>query len=755
MSFFKTNILLRAGPFILLFWFILVNSAYGSTSSWEYFITNSDQDMIDMEQTTAEIDNTKNEITLKKILPTSVGLYEEEVDYIVLSSDGFKHYSFNGIQMQEVEFLGISLKNSNPLSACASSPYPDAVLYNEDEKKIIHYSFSGTAMVENPTLSIVGVENIINIGTRDLDLAFIRDNRFEYWGFTGENLINIPELSSELTNPIDFALFPDSYNMVVIDGKIIKYFKNGSKVLELTGFTNPVSISANKTAIAVVDGNEIKHYNISEDSFTYSSALSITTDNPRCVALRPGTQDRVVIEGNEVKYYSFDGSGLLYNPALSTTIDGLDKIFIYIPSAIVVSKTPEVLNKDVSQARVRAYCEVPEGTSILWYLTVDDKEWTTCWRVRGTESGSILEINKDAAWHSIGNVYDAYPDNENKDLVFEFNPAGKNIKWKAELKGNSKTTPKIKAIGSKCAIKLDINAKPDIPIIVPPDPEGTNYCLSTATPTLEWIFKDPDDDDAQSGFRIQVETIKEESVFAESEVEILFEDYGELATKQEYTISEETLFDSGEYRFRYRVKTRDKGELWSEKYSEWQEFCVVAFDSPKIREIVHPSLNQSVSMIEKIKALDPEKPETYINIAKNMPAEELPRTKAGGKVGLLLNGIGLKVDSIKDGIKIYYKNAHDNVDNDVVIVNEYPSVVKEVGTNNKFLFEFYTSPDSLICPNGTIVQGEFEGVSYNTHSIMILCPDPYLNDYHADGIILVDGTVLSDWMVVLQGRKNS
>lgn len=748
--------MVKIGISTLALLLVLATPVYADKSSWEYYITNEDQYMVDMAQTTADINNNKHEITLRKIMPKSVGLYEDEIDYIALSSNGFKHYSFDGVKMQEVEFLGINIENSNPISVCASSPYPDAVMYDGNSKTITHYSFSGTTMIDNPILSVSGMENIINIGTRESDLAFIRDDKFEYWGFTGEEMVYVPELSPEITNPIDFALFPDSYNMVVIDGNKVKYFKNGSEVFELTGFTNPISISANETAIAIVDGNEVKHYDIDEDSFNYSAALSISSTNPKCVAIKPGAQDRVVIDGNEIKYYSYDGSGLVYNSVLSTTVDDLDKIFIYVPNAIVVSNNPGDIDRNVDQVRVRAHCEVPDETSITWHLAADGEDWMACWRVRGTQNGSILEIKEDAVWVNIGNVTDAYPDSENLQLVFNLvgKDVGKDVRWKAELQGSSKVTPKIKAINGKCAVKLDINTKPGKPEIIPPEPEETNYCLSTATPTLEWSFNDPDDDDTQSGFCIQIETIDKESIFSTSEIEILSEDYGELGIKQEYTIPEEVLFDSGKYQFKYRVKTRDKGGLWSNEYSNWQDFCVVAFDSPKIKEIVHPSLSQPVGMAEKIKALNPIDPETHISISKNMSAEELPRTKAGGKVGLLLNGIGLNVDSVKDSFKVFYKN--DFGDNENVVFTNNPKVDEEVGTNNKFLLEFYTSSNIDICPNETIktiIQGEFEGKSHNTHTEMVLSPDSDLNYYYADGLLMVDGTVLNDWMIVLQGRK--
>jgi hypothetical protein len=735
----------RAGPIVLLFLLILISPVYADVASWDYFITEADQSMIDMSQTTAKIDNTNHEITLKQILPRSVGLYENVMDYVVLSPDGFKHYSFDGTGMREVEFLGKD-KVINPLAVCTSPLYPDAVLYDKDSNQVTHYSFMG-GMVANPILSVSGMDNVISIGTRNLDLAFIQDKEVKYYGFTGIGLSSVPSLSKTLTNPIDFALFPNNYNMAVIDGNQIKYFKNGSEIpgSAITGLSNPISISANELGIAVIDGNQVKHYTLSGDTFTYSSALSITSNltNPRCVAIKPGTQDRIVVDGDQVKYYSYDGSKLIYNSALSTTVSGLNNLFVYIPNAVVISKIPEGLTRDVSQARVRAYCEVPNNTSITWFLTIDGENWVTCWRVRGTPAGSLLEMTKDngLTWTNIGNVSVGYPTNNDIRLMFTFDPANKNLKWKAQLQGTSKNTPKIRTISGNPAVKLDVNTKPSKPT---PDPDNkipnpSNECLITATPILDWEFIDPDIGDQQTAFEIEVYTYNDIKIIPinPSLPEII------ETHETKYTIPSDVLFQSGEYEFKYHVKTRDKGGLWSE-FSDWKPFCVVAFESPRIREIVHPSAGQI--------APNPEEPSTYIHILKGMLKGELPKTKAGGKVGLFLNGIGLDLPNIN--LKIPYKDKY------AVFTEGHPVVKKNIGTNNKFLLEFYTSSNPKICPDGTVIKGDFRGYNYNTIPRMILSPkndlDSYdIEYYYADGIATTEGTVLSDWMIVLQGRKNS
>lgn len=727
----------RAGPIVLLFLLILISPVYADVASWDYFITEADQSMIDMSQTTAKIDNANHEITLKQILPRSAGFYGNSMDYVVLSPNGFKHYSFDGTQMKEVGFLGINTA-TNPLAVCAASPYPDAVLYDKDSNQVTHYSFMG-GMLANPILSVSGMDNVISIGTRNLDLAFIQDKEVKYYGFTGIGLTPITTLSKTLTNPIDFALFPDNYNMAVIDDNEIKYFKNGSEIpgSAITGISNPISISANESGIAVIDGNQVKHYTLSGDTFTYSSALSITSNltDPRCVAIKSGTQDRIVVDGDQVKYYSYDGSKLVYNPALSTTVSSLNTLFLYSPNAVVISNTP-TLSRDVSQARVRAYCEVPNNTSITWFLTVDGENWVTCWRVKGTPIGSILEIteNNGLTWTNIGNASVGYPTNNDIRLMFTFDPANQNLKWKAQLQGTSKNTPRIRAVSGTPAVKLDINTKPSKPTLDPggkmPDP--SNSCLITATPTLDWEFIDPDTGDQQTAFEIELFTYNDIKIIPinPSLPEII------ETNETKYTIPSDVLFQSGEYKFKYHVKTRDKGGLWSE-FSDWKPFCVVAFESPRIREIVHPSTGQIPP--------NPNDPSTYIHILKGMLKGELPKTKAGGKVGLFLNGIGLDLPNIT--LKIPYKDKY------AVFAEGHPVVQENIGTNNKFLLEFYTSSNPKICPDGTIIEGEFAGNNHNTHPIVKLTP--IAPDKYADGLLTTEGTVLSDWMVVLQGRKNS
>ncbi|MDD3040813.1 DNA cytosine methyltransferase [Bacteroides sp.] len=138
---------------------VLADVAY-----WNYKI-NPAETIIDTAGTTAYVDTTLHEIRLQQIAPKTVSMWGDEyLDYIVLSPNGFKHFAFDDATgtMKEVALLG---KNTmtNPLTLFISNPYPDAVIFNNQNSKITHYSFTGLDMQENPAMAVSGITNVVTV----------------------------------------------------------------------------------------------------------------------------------------------------------------------------------------------------------------------------------------------------------------------------------------------------------------------------------------------------------------------------------------------------------------------------------------------------------------------------------------------------------------------------------------------------------------------------------------------------------------
>ncbi len=694
-----------------------------------YKITVSDTPTtVDSANSSAVVDTASNEIRLPKYAPKVAAFWGDEyLDYIVLTPDGVTHYSFDGNQMVANPVVSVS-GISNPLAVFTSSEYPDVIVADGSRNQVTHYSFTGSEMAENPALSVAGLTGVVAVGSRNVDLAALAGGKIEYYGWDGSGMVNIPALSVEtgLSNPIDFALFPDSYDMIVLDGNKARYYSSGTEnpALAITGLTAPKAIAAADGGnVAIIDGNQLKHYTFTGSSFAYNSALSVTSglNAPTCVALRPGTYDRLIVDGDQVKYYMWDGSEMVYNPQLSVTVAGLQNLGSYAPSAVAQSLAKDP-GASVTYVRVRAYHILPAGTSVTWSVTADGTNWVKKWRVRGLSGGAtVCEVSNDngQTWTSIGDASQASP-SANREELWAQVPAGRSVRWKAELATtNPSSTPKIKAPnpGIDSAVVLETDNKPNPPNITTP---GT--CYTTTTPTFTWTFSDPDSGDTQSAYQV---IIKRKSDGA------LVYDSGKVQSSQtQFRVPTSIdpavpgpLWSSGAYQFTVQARVWDRMGLASD-WGPAADFCVIAFERPRIREIVSAPSDQ-------VKPT-PNDPTTHILITENMTADQLPKTRAGGKVGVLVDTVG-PISSVSAAFPYLSTTA---------TVGTPPTVVAANGTNKRWLVEFWTDASLDVCPSGTVVGAQFSGGGASLNL------PPY-----AAGIVRTEGSVYSDWFVVLQGRK--
>ena len=733
--------------------------------TWEYGIT--DTDLVDISNTTAKIDTDKKEIRLLDYAPKVAAMWGEELDYIVLAPDGLIHYSFDGSEMVENEIVSVQ-GLSNPLAAFVSSPYPDVVV--ADGSEITHYSFTGAEMESNPILSVSGMTDIISVGTRDIDIAFLDKNELKYYAFDGSEITFVPTLSieSNLANPMDFALFQDSYDAVILDEKEVKYFKAGeSPVTVLSGLLGPKAIAATSSDnMAIIDDNKVKHYVLEEGELKYSSTLSVVDGltSPTCVALRPGTYDKLIVDGNEVKYYMWDGNKLIYNGMLSTRVEGLQDIKGYVWSGVAQSKLQEI-GRSVEWVRVLAKCETPPKTSVTWFVTADGINWTASGRVINNTGESRLEVTNDngLTWKYVGDGSNTL----NAVEVWTKTNSGKNIGWRAVLETDDrKETPVISA-----PIVWQAGNCPEKPII-----EEITSCYVTSTPEFTWTFFGDGVDDWQLGYETIIVKHGDDPEVLENII---------LSTSYSIEPDEDIIGTGGKGSFRVPTSTEPDtaGPLWgSDEFefdiyirvfnsmgipSEWSSptpFCVIAFERPRIQKLVLPGKDWAKQMKEQAgekgwEPPGPDEPQTHWLIKEGTTKDDLPRTAAGGKVSVLVDSIG-PIEKLVPNLKL----AHlDSQETGVHLGEEM--LIKE--TNNKrWLFEFWTEANSKKCPSGTLVEAVLQGeinkntqvnlsdkLSKTTNTKLEMQLPTENNKPYADGIVVTEGSAYEYWFVVLEGRK--
>lgn len=699
---------------------------------------NDSESGIDTANTTAVLDTVLHDVRLPiATMGKTAGFWDESLNYAVLAGTRFVQLTFNGTSMVENT---VCSKDGliNPVSAFVSSPYPDVVVATPTETT--HYSFTGTGMEENPVLQVAGLTSVVSVGSRNNDVGVLDSTDLKYFGSTGSEMSQIPELSitGSLNNPIDFTLFSDSYDCAILEpGKVRFFYFTGDGMAEapsvtITGLSKAVtSISSNERNITIVESNTAKTYLYDGSGYSYAAALSVTSGliAPRCIALRPGSNDMLIVDGGEAKYYSFNGTCMEYNADLSAIVTGLQGSIRYASSAAAQSVV-FTSAYNVSVLRAMAYSITPDNTSITWSYSTDGGEsWIKRWRVRGLESSSICEKTGDngTSWVSLGVGSVSFPSAGNSALWGSL-PAGNKLCWKADLTtSDTTTTPHIQVVspgvpGTTAAIVLESDAIPDATFTDIPD-----GCYLTAAPQFNWNFTDSDAGDYQSAYQITVRRQDTNNIIYDS---------GKIPSANKYFVFPTStapgtpgiFWNTGQYQFIIQLVVYDSADQPST--IKQKNFCVVAFEKPRIKEISVAPTGQT--------SPDPNIPSTHLVISSGMTGDELPETKAGGKVTLLIDTIG-PVNSIVSSFPYMSTQA---------TIGKTPTSVNSLGTNKQWEIEFWTDADKTICPDGTVIQANFSGTGSSGNPVLNLPP-------YAAGLVKTAGSVFENWMVVLQGRKTS
>lgn len=664
----------------------------------------SDMSGINEAATTAVVDTGKREIRLPKVMPNVIDFWDGSLDYVVVTPSGVKRMDTTAQALRDITTSGIS--NPIAVAACASM-YPDIVV--ADKSSVTHYSFANNYL-PNPTLSAGGFTDVISVGSSGVDVAVLDQDTVSYHVFDGSNMVYAPSLSVDnLANPIAMSMFTGGYGFVVVDDEGVKCYQNGSLFQTITDHKNVVAVSAADGRMALVADREIKYYNLAGGTLQYNSALSVTDGltEPACVAVRPGSNDILIVDGDDIKYYMWDGSKLVYEPDLSVKIAGLQDMGKYLPKAVAESIIYS-LTGDKLATHVKLWIDPKldpqeSETAIKWFVSSQE----------GDDKWIETELNK----------WVALPE------------PGKDLRWKAELTTTNRDhTPRINPV-----IVLQTNSKPNKPEIY--EPTG---CYLDSSPLIQWKYDDPDGD-PQGGFQLLITKKTGETVLDTGKISTV------SAEKFRYEIDPEgtgLLWETGTNEFSAKVKVWDtlsnsKGDEVEGVESEWSEtidFCVIAFDRPKIHFIETPlSLDR--------------------DIYKGMEADKLSVTKAGGLVEIYVYSIGVS--------SAYMEFPY--LDSFAAIADPPATTPAWDGPVNKcWRVSFYTNANPDMVPTGTIVAGIFAGNGINRLLLLNADQPDYSTEptpetanwwqwegyrWWAEGIVRIEGTAFSNWSVILHGSK--
>lgn len=640
-------------------------------------------------------------------MPNMADFLGDGFEYVFLSPEGVKKVETTGVTKTLAE---VNIPVNNIAAIAGSGIHPDFIV--AQETSITYYSFDGDKYISNPVLSSTGYTNIMSVGTKELDHAALTD-KIQYSAFTGSEMTPVPALSaSEFSNPIAMTVFKDHYGTAVIDGDTVKYFKEGNTVTaSITGLTNALSISAADGGnLAVVTDNQVLHYNLIGSEFVRNDFLSITSGliSPTCVALRPGSFDRLIVDGENINYYMWDGKNLVLNPTMSETVEGLQNLGKYLPKAVAESMSH---NMDRNITAIKLYIDpqaaktldLPEGTSVKWYITAsEDEKGDPRW----------IEVKQLNKWVMLG---------EN---------SGKKVRWKAELQ----TTDRGKTPIIYPDIVLQTNTKPDPPSIEVPPLSGPDRCYLNSTPVIRWKFNDPDNAPPTKDKQGAYEVIVWGGSMPEASSGIIAGEIGEYEFDKEATGK---LYESGVSIFNVKVRVWDEvgkeaGCPLEDVAESISQFCVIAFDRPYIDIITPPNSG---------------------HVFKNSSVTQILGTKAGGLVTLRVYSIGVGTASFK----------FPYLSQQSTLVGE-PKIIESKGSNNCWEISFYTDANTDICPDGTIVNGSFTGsgipnLMFLNQSNLPEKPTDGIwwqwEGYRkwADGLVRVGESAFQNWSVVLQGSK--
>lgn len=845
--------------FVLLIILNLLLINVYADNTWTYKIiekgNDSTEEMIDINNSTVDIDYDLKEIRLqKKPLPNIAdympgGAY----NYALLQEDGIHQYVFNGEKLIEVESLHKQV--DNPLALAVSPfPYNITVSMAEDNNSnnMMHYTLEQGTMVNNPTLNMVGLQQIYSMASfKDSgDLAVLVKDELNIYASDVDRLIPISNLKvTNINNPIAVAT-ASNYNFAVLDKENITWHSyDGSKMVQIPALSitidknikEPKGIAIKDDRIYFLHDEELTTYKydlVKNEMAVFSITRGFT--KPHALALRPDSSDLIIIDevnsqnkDYRIRYMMYDGENLVENQTLSQVLKGIMAGLRYYGDGELVLNAKTATASYADYIRVRAYTDVPPGSQITFYIanegeTFENAIWHESWKIKNTTGipkveKAILKNNGEREWKEYGAIEKSYPSfdtmpNEDNGLVNDedllitedegnlnieitkeknqllnlwniipnltstgkSNDKYKNVRIKAVLKtNNSEVTPKIYVPNGSNneggvndphgrAMVWEANAIPEPPVIKPIKPEHgdpDNYSpvpgwIYTTTPDVEWEFKDADKTinpehkqvayqvimlakNTEGNWKIVFDTRK--IIENEGEETILYT----IPTSDKANSEGGPMWVSDSYEFAVAVRTWDIFDAES-KLSVTKSFKVLAFERPRISNIVNPPSNEGMGIMSMPTSNDKN---THYLITSAMKAENLPFAKAGAQVTMLIDSVGpIDTNVLVEDISYVYFIGQNGEEIEVDIgeckrISDDPAANISPETKNRYLINFWTKAPITEIPNDTLVKMKLVGESELGGTTVFYIP-PY-----ADGIVVTKDTIYEDWHVVLEGSE--
>lgn len=408
-------------------------------NQWDYYILEEQENMVDVNNTSADIDYEERTIKLPKLASPDIVKFTstDSYDYVVLEENGFTHYAFDGEGM--VPITSLSMEIDDPIGIATIPDYPSYFVseLGDDGSIIRNYLFTDEGMRENPILNITGYDYIYSLSTFDTgELAILTENALKTYSYDGNRLVEIPMLSkNDIEDPVAIATASNYHIAIMTEKKVEHFMFDGTAfssvpafdiLIEEQNIENPKAIVIDDDKTFILDEKEVKTYLLSEDGMNYNAAFSISDglELPQAIAFNRGTKDILIIdqikENNQnkfiAKYFMFDGSSYVLNETLSREIESVAVSKRYHNIGVFITNVFTTDSPYTDMFRVRAFTETPYGTEIEFYVAYDNGEeniesldWIPLWRVENYSNTN----NSTGVVYKNGNEYGdntvAYP----------------------------------------------------------------------------------------------------------------------------------------------------------------------------------------------------------------------------------------------------------------------------------------------------------------------------------------------------------
>jgi len=641
-------------------------------------------------------------LQVKNIVDPIAVATASDYNFAILEKNGLKWYTYNGSGISQIPAMSLTFDETMKKPKALS--IKDDMAYILDDKQLKAYKFDGTGLKEHAAFSITtGLVKpySVSLSADSSDLIIIdgvegssEDFKLRYFMFNGEKMVENPSLALELK--------------LVMAG--LRYMEEGEFITNAKTATAPYADYIKvKAYCEVPKDTEITFY-VSNEGDTISSAVWYESWRVR----------------------NSDGAEILEKAHRKT--DG----------------TIEWLNYGAVERSYPSYVDITDTSDFA--LSDDNLNISedADGKVIITPNSEVLEPN---LWTYI-------PIDRTQISSDKY----RNIRIKAVLKTlNPEVTPKIFApIGTnnekgimdvnQPAIMWQVNASPE-PVDIGDIDNGHDDALNfepiegwvyTTTPEFTWNFSDPDTTQEQSYFQLIV--VAKDS---EGDWKLAYDSLKREGTEGSYKLPTSDrpdvagpLWASGSYQFATAVRVWDSLGAPSD-FSEAERFNVLAYERPRISNIVNPPEDEGGSTVQPVSA----DITTHKVILPGMDKEDLPNAKAGAEVTILIDSVG-PIESLPNEIsKIYILDADNN--EVPVDMGECTSVgpIGEDSIRNRWMLKFWTKAPIKTIPDNTVVMMKLYGKGTEGGTTVFYVPD------YADGIITTKETIYEDWQVVLEGSE--